>query len=185
METKKYSAIQDQNLIVMGELPVVLKEIKLFLDQGGCEPVLIFDHTDGRQWDFNFQGTLEEVLSRAIVPEDDNCNKPGPGRPRLGIVSREVTLLPRHWDWLEQQPGKASGTLRRLVEDAMKHPSDDFIIRQKQEALGRIISSVGGNLIGFEDFLRILHRKEWNKVEEVIKEWPLGIKKIITTILNE
>ncbi len=42
------------------------------------------------------------------------------GRPRLGIVAREVTLLPRHWDWLAEQPGGASVALRKLVEAATR-----------------------------------------------------------------
>ena len=44
----------------------------------------------------------------------------GPGRPKLGVVAREITLLPRHWDWLAQQTGGASVAIRKLVEEARR-----------------------------------------------------------------
>ena len=104
--------------VAAGPLEHVLPALKRRFDEDPSELVLVFDVGTGRQVDFDLRGTLEEVLARAIP-----ASPRGPGRPRLGVTSREVSLLPRHWDFLEQEPNGISSALRRLVERAMKAQS--------------------------------------------------------------
>ncbi len=77
--------------------------------------MLVFEVETGRQVDFDLRGEIQDVLERAMQGQ-----RRGPGRPKLGVTSREVTLLPRLWGWLETQPSGTSAALRRLVEQAMK-----------------------------------------------------------------
>lgn len=115
-DSRTYTAFAGDRLLVSGSLKRVLLQVKERLDHGESGQVLIFDDHTGRQVEFNFQGTPEEVLARAAPAPQ----RAGPGRPKLGVVSREVSLLPRHWEWLEQQPNGISAAIRRLVEEASK-----------------------------------------------------------------
>jgi hypothetical protein len=134
--------------------------------------VLIFENDTGRQVDFDLRGSPEEVLAAAVAPQP----KRGPGRPRLGVVCREVSLLPRHWEWLERQPQKASGTLRRLVEAARKNDSGETRSREILEAADRFMWSIAGNLAGFEEAGRALYARKWSTFDELINSWPQDIK---------
>lgn len=112
-QNNAYSALQDGRLLGSGSMAATLTAVKAFLEAGGAEPVLIFEHPTGRQPDFDFQGSLEEVLARAGVTNAEAAvSGSGPGRPRLGVKPREVTLLPRHWAWLEGQPGRDGRRVR-------------------------------------------------------------------------
>src|ERR1700742_2359273 len=106
------------------------------------EPVLIFDDGSARQVEIDFRGSTDDVLARL---ETGTASR-GPGRPRLGVTAREVTLLPRHWDWLAEQPGGASALLRRLVEDAMRHGGAKLRGRQACEAADRFMRTMAGDL---------------------------------------
>ncbi|MDB5370248.1 MAG: hypothetical protein JWP20_1806 [Roseomonas sp.] len=115
----RYTAFAGHRLIAAGDLPDVVSRARAVLDQGGKAPVSIFDDHTRQLVQLDLSGVPGEV------PE---CLEPPPrraGRPRLGVVAREVTLLPRHWEWLAQQPGGASVALRRLVEAARQGPESD------------------------------------------------------------
>jgi uncharacterized protein len=99
----------------------------------------------------------------------------GPGRPRLGVVAREVTLLPRHWDWLKTQPGGASVALRKLVEVARKQTSVIHDARMAQAALYKFMSSMGGNLANFEEASRALFAFDKEKFLQLIEKWPTDV----------
>src|SRR3954471_1619126 len=97
-DEKSYVAFAGERRIAGGSLRDTLTATKAFLESSSDPRVLIFEDQTGRQLDFDFQGSLAEVLERALpTPE-----RVGPGRPKLGVVSREVSLLPRHWAWLEE-----------------------------------------------------------------------------------
>ena len=140
--------------------------------QGGG--LLVFDNETGRQIDFNPRGTPEEIS----VPHNDQT-APGPrgrGRPRLGVVAREVTLLPRHWDWLSLQPGGASVALRKLVEEARRASGDRDRVRAAQDAAYRFISAIAGNLPGFEEAARALFAYDRRRFADLIAGWPEDVR---------
>ena len=100
----------------------------------------------------------------------------GRGRPKLGVVAREITLLPRHWDWLAAQPGGASATLRRLVENARRDGGADGRQRAAREAAYRFLSAVAGNLPGYEEALRALFAGDAARFETQMADWPKDVR---------
>jgi hypothetical protein len=92
------------------------------------------------------------------------------------VVAREVTLLPRHWDWLAKQPGGASVTLRKLVEDARRANSNVANARDAQERAYKFMSAMAGNRPGFEEATRALFAKDRPAFEKLIRDWPPGIR---------
>ena len=166
-------AFEGMRRIASGDLPSVAREAKAVIDRGHQDAVLLFDIVTSERIDLDFQGTPEAVSARAkhlaaqrSPPTGATENKPpaeppadvprGPGRPKLGVVAREVTLLPRHWDWLGSQPGGASVALRKLVEEARRVNADKDRLRQSQEATYRFMSPMAGHLPGFEEATRAL-----------------------------
>jgi hypothetical protein len=146
--------------------------------------VLIFDDDTGEQIEVDFRGTSDEVSTRLATssPEADVPSTPapsvprGPGRPKLGVVAREVTLLPRHWEWLNSQPGGASVALRKLVEEARRVNQGKDRIRQAQEATYRFISALAGNEPGFEEAARALFAGKCDSFDEVVESWPIDVR---------
>ncbi len=181
METHtSYSAFAGNRLLVTGDLKTMLTQTKEYLDKGGQEQVLIFDDETGKQIDFNFRGSIREVLDRALPPSP----RKGPGRPKIGVVSGEVTLLPAHWEWLERQPRKASATIRRLIEAARKNETSEAQSRMRIEAAGRFMWSMAGNLEGFEEASRALYSGNWAKLGELTASWPGDIRKHLSWLVQ-
>ena len=171
-EDKQYTAFAGYNHIVTGDLKAMLCETYKFLNVNKNEQVLIFDNRSGSQIDFNFHGSLEDVLQNALPPEP----KKGPGRPRMGVANGEISLLPRHWDWLQMQPKKASGTIRRLVEAAIKNTPPEDIRRQKIEAAGKFMWTIAGNLAEFEEASRALYSAKWLIMDTLTSSWPADVR---------
>lgn len=161
METT-YSAFCGTRCLAQGPLEAVLRTAWPHRDSPG---LLFFDHATGRQVDFDWRGDADEVVARALTP----APRTGPGRPKLGVVSTEVTLLPRHWDWLASQPGRASGTLRRLVEDAMAREAADP--GRRREVLAQILWAVAGNEPDFEEASRALYGGDMDRVRQLALGW--------------
>lgn len=113
-----------------------------------------------------------ESLARLPVPETAPAPVHGVGRPKLGVVAREVSLLPKHWEWLAQQRGGASASLRRLVEEHMKHEAGRHAARMAQEALHRMMWDMAGNWPGFEEACRCLFAHDYRGMSEHISTWP-------------
>lgn len=136
--------------------------------------VLVFDDTTGTQVDLDTRGTPQEVARR--YPDAAPAEARGRGRPRLGVVAKEVTLLPRHWDWLNAQPGGASVALRRLVDEARATRGDRDRVRAAQEAAYRFTSAVAGNLPAFEEATRALFAYDRRRFGELISAWPADVR---------
>ena len=100
----------------------------------------------------------------------------GPGRPKLGVVAREVSLLPRHWEWLEQQPNGASAAIRRLVDQARSNDPGAERTRLAIEAASRFLSAMAGNLPGYEEATRALFGRDRQRFDELIGVWPKDIR---------
>ena len=159
----------------------MLPAIKEQFDRDPSTLVLTFEDQTGRQVDFDLRGSLAEVLARATPPKP----RTGPGRPKLGVASREISLLPRHWEWLEQQPHGASAALRRLVDQARSQDPDTQQGRQTREAMGRFMTAMAGNLPGYEEASRALYAVDRAGFEKYILEWPQDLKAYLQSRAGE
>jgi hypothetical protein len=174
--TQRFTAFSGYAQVATGCLSEVLAGVRAFLQREKQAQVLIFEDESGKQVDFDLRGTLEEVLARLAQPAAKTSRK-GPGRPSLGVVCREVSLLPRHWEWLESQPARASGTLRRLVDAAIKNEPMESRTRRRLEAAGRLMWSLAGNLEGFEEASRALYARRWADFSARIASWPEDLRR--------
>jgi uncharacterized protein len=177
-----YIAFEGDRRIASGDLYEVARAAKQMLDRRDDTFILVFDDASSGPVEIDFRGTVEEVLARlpdasTPVASDDVPSAPrGPGRPKLGVVAREITLLPRHWDWLAQQPGGASVAIRKLVEEARRTGEDKNRVRQAQEAAYRFMSVLAGNKPHYEDAIRALFAGDPARFEELIAGWPADIR---------
>lgn len=162
------TAFAGQRRIAAGPLATVLGEIKDTHDGG--EAVLVFDDASALPVELDLRGSLADALGRLAPPPAK-----GPGRPKLGVTAREVTLLPRHWEWLAQQPGGASVALRKLVEAASR-ANDKAAVRAAQTTLNRFMSAMAGDLPGFEEAGRALFAGDKAGFERETHAWPQDIR---------
>jgi hypothetical protein len=181
--TSAYIAFAGDRRIATGDLRDIARSAKRTLDQHGDAQVLIFDGKTSGPIEIDFRGSIDDVLARlprSEVPaadEDTAVTAPrGPGRPKLGVVAREVTLLPRHWDWLTQQKGGASVAIRKLVEDARRNSEDGDRIRLAQEAAYRFMSAMAGNRPHYEEAIRALFGNDPGRFGKLIAEWPADVR---------
>ena len=180
------TAFRGQVRIASGPLPEVALKAKAVLDQDETAPILIFDDASAHPVEVDLRGTQADVLSR--LEKNSHTRDPaaeprrGPGRPKLGIVAREVTLLPRHWDWLGKQPGGASVALRKLVEEARRGRGER--IRQAQEAAYRFMVAMAGNEAGFEEAVRALFAGDRLRFATEIEAWPPDVRAHATLLVE-
>ncbi|AYN21410.1 DUF2239 family protein [Alcaligenes aquatilis] len=179
-----YTSFMGHRRIAHGSMLVNVLAVKKVLESQVNDPVLIFDDETGRFVDVNTHGTDEELAQRyALVdvpePELEQTEEKAPrgrGRPKLGVVPREVTLLPRHWDWLATQPGGASVALRKLVEQASRASAAKDQRRQAQERAYHFMTAIGGDLPGFEEAMRALFADEWERFKQLLAAWPEDVR---------
>ncbi|WP_144636620.1 DUF2239 family protein [Bordetella genomosp. 13] len=204
--SKPVTAFDGHRLLSAGELVEVALAVKTATDMGTPDPVLVFDDATGRVIDLDLRGTKADVVKRLAQPvelprgryaskvqddgaaeQDGASSEPrGRGRPKLGVVSREVTLLPRQWEWLSAQPGGASAVLRRLVDQAR----NDAASRQKQrrraaqEAAYQVMLAIGGNLPGYEEATRALFADDRARLEACIAQWPADVRAYVLRLAD-
>lgn len=185
------TAFEGHTLLLSGPLADVALAVKAALDRGPEATFLVFDDATGHVVDLDLRGSRAEVAGRlsgsagslagsggtgasAAGPrdEDEAAGRRGPGRPRLGVVAREVTLLPRHWAWLSAQRGGASAALRRLVDEARRRDAPLHARRVAQEAAYRFMTTIGGDLPGYEEALRALFADDRAGMEAQLGAWP-------------
>ncbi|WP_334164762.1 DUF2239 family protein [Phenylobacterium sp.] len=140
----------------------------------GAAGVMIFDDASGRQVELD-PFSPAPAFAGVTAPEAQPV-RTGRGRPKLGVVAREVTLLPRHWEWLSGQPGGASAALRRLVDEARRTSEGADRARRAQEALYRVMSTLAGDLPGFEEAARALYARDDERFDGLISGWSDGIR---------
>ncbi len=175
----QYIAFKGNRRVYEGSLRDVVPKIKRNLGTSENSPYLIFNLETGKTMDFNFQGSEQDVLKRLEVYQSEAAPAPekaGPGRPKIGVISREVSLLPRHWEWLAQQSGGASATLRVLVEQATKKSVQGRGPKLAMERTHAFLSVLAGDLINFEEVLRALYRKEKTTFSTLMTSWPEDIR---------
>lgn len=184
MQTNRYSAFADHSKkIAVGDLASVAETAKSYLVKHAKAQVIIFDDRTSEQVEVDFRGTSADVRKRIdklmVDPgqsEASNDKKVGPGRPKLGVVAREVTLLPQHWEWLSTQPGGASVTLRKLVDAAKKKYQSRDELRRAQEITYKFLLVVAGDRPHYEDALRALYAQDKAKFKKLMDAWPKDVR---------
>jgi hypothetical protein len=179
--TPTYAAFLGDRLLARGPLRDVLSAVKKAVgDDPGAMP-LFFEDASGRQVDFDLRGTLPDVLEReAPLPK-----RAGRGRPRMGVVSREVSLLPGHWRWLEQQPGSISSTLRRLVQQARANETARDRARRAAATAGRVMTALAGDRDHFEEAYRALDAGDRRRFEVLTAGWPDDIRDYLARLARD
>ena len=210
-ENTPCTAFEGSRCIAGGVLKDVAPQAKAAVDRGASlvnpSPVLVFDDATSEVIELDWRGTPEAFAARfhqlarlnASVPASDQASAPssesdvssaadqprGPGRPKLGVVAREVTLLPRHWEWLGSQPGGASVALRKLVEVARRSSEVKDRVRHASAVGYKFMSTMAGHEAGFEEASRALFAGDQAGFEALIAEWPADIQAHLKKILAD
>ncbi len=173
------TAFAGNRRIASGTLSEVALKAKWVIDQGEQGPIIIFDDQTSEPIEVDFRGTSDEITqklgNRANVTVAV-AEKRGPGRPKLGVVGREVKLLPRYWTWLDGQPGGASVALRKLVEAAKRSNHEKDRARQSREAVHKFMYAMAGNLPGFEEASRAFYRRNQERFDQIAELWPPDVR---------
>lgn len=179
-----YTAFEGKNLYVRGSLIEVALKVKERLGSLSNSSILIFSDSSGKTMDLNFQGSEQELVKRlsVFVSEETPKDLNGPGRPKLGVISREVSLLPRHWEWLASQSGGASATLRRLIEVEVKTTSTNPSPKLVQERTYKVMNVMAGDLRGYEEALRALYKRDEKAFLKEIAQWPSDVRDYVTEL---
>ena len=201
------TAFEGDRCIATGTLRDVAPRAKAVADQAADHPaplpLLVFNDTTSDTIELDWRGTLEvftarlerqaQALDAAAAPATAEPDTPavdtdaprGPGRPKLGVVAREVTLLPRHWEWLATQPGGASVALRKLVELAQRQLQAKDQLRRTTEVAYKFMSTMAGHLPGFEEASRALFAHDLVGFIARIADWPVDVQAHLHKILAE
>src|ERR1700722_9585655 len=173
--TIEFTAFIGTRRLASGSLDQVALAAKKAVDRGARQPVLIYNDSTGRSIDIDSRGSDAEILARLARPAPSPLPR-GRGRPRLGVVAREITLLPRHWQWLGSQPGGASVAIRKLVETARRANQDVDERQRRQEAAYHFMSAMAGNLANFEEAARALFANDRARFIKLIDSWPSDVQ---------
>lgn len=181
------TAFAGTDRIASGPPREVAPPCKVLIDAGDTRTLLVFDDGTSEPVEIDFRGGLHDVLQRlpdgatqAVVSAPDLEEVPAspraPGRPKLGVVGREVTLLPRQWEWLNAQPGGASVALRKLVQQAQRANELNDRVRRSREVAFRFMSAIAGNEPGFEEACRALFAGSRQRFEQHTMSWPPDVR---------
>ena len=174
MADRQAIAFAGPRLIASGPLLEVALRAKAALDQTDRHPIAVFDRRTSEPIDLDFRGSLEDVAKRL---RDQAAAAPrGRGRPKLGVMAREVTLLPRHWAWLAEQRGGASAALRRLVEEARQTHRTADQTRQSRQSAYQFVTAMAGDEAGYEEAVRALFKGDGPRFRSLIKGWPQDVR---------
>ena len=167
-------AFAGPQLLAFGALREVAASVKRKLDQDPTLSVLVFHRDTSQPIELDLRGSLADVVARLQPAEFASGRKVG--RPKLGVAAREVTLLPRHWDWLARQPGGASVTLRKLVEAARRETEGANALDEGREALYRFMAAVAGNEPDYDEVSRALFAGQKARFLSLIGRWPQDVQ---------
>jgi len=180
------TAFRGDRRIARGPLGHVVSALADLPDHGGNDTVALFDDRTGRTVEVDWRGASADVVARlaarlaqplsATPPQPAGDGPRAPGRPRLGVVAGEVTLLPRHWDWLRAQPGGASAALRRLVDAARRDGEGRDAARDAQVAAHAFMTAMAGDLPGYEEALRALYAADPSRFAAHTDNWPGDVR---------
>ncbi|MBA2936739.1 DUF2239 family protein [Paenibacillus sp. CGMCC 1.16610] len=170
-------------VIANGLIEHVVTTVKETLDDRDLTQLLLFNDSTGKPLDVDFRGTTDDVLKRlgeqfGNLPSKEEDHQPTGrvGRPKLGVISGEVTLLPRHWEWLKSQPGGASVTLRKLIDEARRAGVEQSNVRESQEATYNFMTAMAGDFPQYEEALRALYASDLDRFYHFINDWETDIR---------
>ena len=175
----RVTAFDGVRRLATGPLREVAPAVAAAMRTDAAGPLLVFADETGRVVDIDLRGGDAEIIARLPAPPSPAIADGAPrgrGRPKLGVVAREVTLLPRHWDWLAAQPGGASVALRRLVDAARRTDDGEGRRRAAHETAYRFISAMAGDLANYEDATRALFADDAARFNELTAGWPVDIR---------
>lgn len=195
LAASSFTSFDGHRRLASGSIQDAAIALKQALDKGAAGPLLLFDDGNGRTIDIDTRGATADVVSRLAAhpvvvalaaaqaespaPEESDAAPAQPrgrGRPKLGVVAREVTLLPRHWEWLAAQPGGASIALRKLVEEARRSGGEKARLRKAREAAYHFMQTIGGDLPGFEEATRALFADDRAAFAARVRAWPADVR---------
>lgn len=176
-----YTSFDGHHRIASGSLQANALAVKQAIESSTAASVLTFDDRTGQTVEVDTRGSDQQVAARFATREPATEAR-GRGRPRLGVIAREVTLLPRHWDWLATQPGGASVALRKLVETARRANGDKDRQRQAQERAYHFMLALAGDLPGYEEATRALFANDAQRFGELIAAWPDDVREHATKL---
>lgn len=162
-----YTAFEAQSVVATGDMTAMIAAQRDASARG--VNLLIYDDATGQ---------VHDVDLRDAPP-------PARGRPKMGVKAREITLLPRHWEWLRSQKGGASAVLRRLVDQEIKATAGTRSDHERQSVTYAFISSIGGDLPGFEDATRQLFANDWMGFATRIANWPTDVRDYALRLARE
>lgn len=187
MPEHTWIAFAQHKQIALGAPRDVAARVKAFTDAQPDVPLVVLDASSSHTIELDLRGSLATVLKRlpepaTEAPSPTDAMPRGPGRPKLGVVAREVTLLPRHWNWLGTQPGGASVALRKLVEQAQRASQAADRQRVATESAYRFMHAMAGNEKGFEEASRALFGGQLDRLKEVVAKWPRDVRYHLLTL---
>jgi len=195
--TPSYTSFNGHQRIASGSLTVNALAVKHAMASGVASPLLTFCDQTGQVVDIDMRGSDADMLARlppeghplqgneSVGIDSEESGEPrGRGRPKLGVVAREVTLLPRHWDWLAAQPGGASVTMRKLVEEARRANVDRDRQRRANECAYHFMSTMAGDMAGFEEASRALFANDAEKFRQQTEAWPSDVRDYVRCLAD-
>jgi hypothetical protein len=157
-------------IVARGEREAVTRELER-LYPADLAAIRVFEDGSGRVVDLDYWNAASSSPPPPPRPR---------GRPSLGVAAREVTLLPRHWEWLSRQPGGASAAIRRLVEEASRTAPGPA---EKRDSAYRFMSDMCGDRPGYEEALRALYRGEEERFGTLVADWPKQVRGYLKELL--
>ena len=177
------TAFDGERRLAFGPLIDVALAVKAASAAGAEGPLLAFDDTTGAVIDLDLRGSRPEIAARLAAAAGAAAPAPqGRGRPSLGVVAREVTLLPRHWEWLAAQSGGASAAIRRLVDEGRRSGGAKQQTRASQDAAFKFMTAMAGDLLGYEEATRALYAKDRARFARHVASWPDDVRAYATTL---
>jgi uncharacterized protein len=184
-EPTEWIAFARHARLAQGDCRNVATRVKAHCDAHPNDPLFVFDARTSRPVELDLRGSAAAVLRRLTGKVNDEApdttapgpeSPRGPGRPKLGVVAREITLLPRHWSWLASQPGGASVALRKLVEHALRANRKSDRMREARDAVYRFMKAMAGDESGFEEASRALFATDISRLRKIIARWPRDVR---------
>lgn len=168
-----YTAFSGHTLIAQAQLPDIALKLKHLSET--AENILIFNDQTGRQVDLDLSGSEQEIQQRYSEPEPAKKV----GRPKLGVISREITLQKKHWDWLDQQSASASAVIRKLIDKELNDPASESNIMLAKQATDRFMSAMLGNMPNYEEATRALYQGDREVFLKMIQDYPKDIREYL------